>query len=92
MESLEWWEHADKWKNRGLYVNYDNILQSPNEFGKLDYEKADSAVKRLIHSYRIINIIFNRSPINVRKELAGTFNNGIKLFSSNPKNQIKTKN
>ena len=92
VESLEWWEHADEWKNRGLYVDYNNILQTPNDFGKMDYERAESAVKRLIRNYRIINIIFNRSPINVRKELADTFNNGIKLFNSNPKNQIKTKN
>ena len=91
-ESYNWWEYADEYKKRGFYVDYKNNLQTPNDFIIKDYEQAEAAVKRLIKSYRIINIIFNRSAVKVRKELADTFNNGIKLFNSNPKNQIKTKN
>lgn len=86
-ESLNWWEYADEYKKRGFYVDYKNNLQTPNDFIIKDYEQAEAAVKRLIKSYRIINIIFNRSPVKVRKELVDTFNNGIKLYNSNPENQ-----
>lgn len=80
-ESYNWWEKADEYKKRGLYVDYNNKLQTPNDFIVKDYIQAGNVVKRLIRSYRIMNIIFNRLPNNVQKELVVTFNSGIKLYN-----------
>jgi len=91
-ESYNWWEKADEYKKRGFYVDYNNRLQTPNDFIIKDYEKAEMVVNRLIKNYRILNIIFNRLSIEVRKDLVDTFNNGIKLYNGSPKNQLKNKN
>lgn len=87
-ESYNWWEKADEYKKRGFYVDYNNKLQTPNDFIKKDYVQAENVVKRLISSYRILNIVFNRSPAELRKQLVDTFNSGIRIYNKNYNNGV----
>lgn len=59
---MDWWEEADKHKQKGLYVDYKNGLITPREFVKGDYDKA-LFVAEMFHTDSVLMINhFEKQP------------------------------
>ncbi|MBI9065331.1 MAG: hypothetical protein JEZ14_25330 [Marinilabiliaceae bacterium] len=54
-KNLEWWEKADYYKNRGLYVDFKDHLLLPEDITEGECDLSREIVKKLLE--RIIAII-----------------------------------
>lgn len=88
-DNINWWEKADDYKKRGLYVGYDGALLLPSSITKEEYDTANKIVTELINSFRVIKIAFERmSPDELQRTLED-INKGLAIMAS--KNQKSNK-
>lgn len=72
--NVEWWNNADKLKNRGFYVDYKNELLSPSELNHEDYHRASMMMNDLSNRLRVIRVFVQKLNENDLKKMVKLIN------------------
>jgi AbiV family abortive infection protein len=95
VDNVEWWDKADDYKKRGIYVDFNGELLLPSSITKDEYEAGCNIVTDLLNSCGSIKVAFERMDDKALNTTISNINSGIKIManrglrSSMPKSPIK---
>src|SRR5690554_382298 len=68
-EMLEWWEDANRQKNKGLYVDYSKSLETPMQITESEYKQALKLVNTFENEVLEAILYFDNLTIQQKKQL-----------------------
>ncbi len=89
--NISWWDMADSYKNRGFYVDYNDILELPSDINIEDINTAKPAIVELIKQFNYFKDEIKESSNEELELLVADLNKGIELYISNSeKTELET--
>jgi AbiV family abortive infection protein len=85
MDNVEWWDKADDYKKRGIYVDFKGELLLPSSITKDEYEAGSKIVTDLLNSCRGIKAAFENMSDKILKGTITDINSGIKIMANRVK-------
>ncbi|WP_430934003.1 AbiV family abortive infection protein [Saccharicrinis sp. 156] len=89
-KNAEWWDEADYYKNRGLYVDYCDDLKTPLQITKEQSSEGKEKAEKLFDRIRKIKIVFEKLPKQEQKQLI--YDTNIGLVNYLLQNNLNSKN
>ncbi len=76
-KNTEWWDEADYYKNRGLYVDYSNGLKTPSQITKEQSTEGKEKAEKLFERIRRVKLVFEKQSEKEQKQLISDTNKGL---------------
>ena len=77
VNSLEWWNKADDFKNAGFYVDYIDGPVLPQNVSESEFKTAQRIVEELINKFEEFVSFIKQEDMEVTKALVDSLNKGL---------------